>query len=93
MSAYKTLCEKTREIALINDTASALGWDEETYMPRGSVDYRSKQLSWLSGKAHQLKTSDEYRRALEEAEQVNSDDLSQRRTSVSSDMSMTVLLN
>ncbi|MGJ8677807.1 MAG: carboxypeptidase M32 [Akkermansiaceae bacterium] len=68
MSAYQKLCEKNREVTLINNTASALGWDEETYMPAGGVTYRSEQLAWLSGKAHELATCADYLKTLENAE-------------------------
>ena len=74
MSSYDLLCDKTREISLLGNTAGVLGWDQETYMPKGGVPYRAKQLSWLSGKIHELGTGDKYRAALESAEQESGDD-------------------
>ncbi len=68
MTSYDLLCEKTREISLLGNTAGVLGWDQETYMPKGGVPYRAKQLAWLSGKLHELGTCDAYRAALEAAE-------------------------
>lgn len=68
MTAYDELCQKAREISLLGNTAAVLGWDQETYMPKGGVPYRAKQLAWLSGKIHELGTGDDFRRALEAAE-------------------------
>ena len=50
MSSYDQLCEKSREISLLGNTLGVLGWDQETYMPKGGLQYRAKQLSWLSEK-------------------------------------------
>lgn len=72
-SSYLSLCEKNREISLLGNTAGVLGWDQETYMPKGGVEYRAKQLSWLSGKIHELGTCDDFRKALEGAEQETGD--------------------
>lgn len=67
MQNYQILCELAREITLLGNTAGVLGWDQETYMPKGGVKYRAKQLAWLSGKSHELRTSDKYRHALDAA--------------------------
>lgn len=67
-SPYQQLCEQSREISLLANTLGVLGWDQETYMPAGSGNYRAKQLAWLSGKMHEMKTCDAYRKALEAAE-------------------------
>ena len=73
-SAYQSLCELARERALISTTASVLGWDQETGLPPAAVNYRASQLSWLSGKAHELTTSSRWRDALEAAEAEDSND-------------------
>lgn len=70
--AYDLLCEKSREISLLSNTLGVLGWDQETYMPQGGVPYRAKQLAWLSGKMHELGTSEAYQQALESAEDESS---------------------
>jgi carboxypeptidase Taq len=75
MSCYNLLCDKTREISLLYNTAGVLGWDQETYMPSGGVGYRAKQLAWLSGKIHELGTGDDYRAVLETAEEENGDNV------------------
>ncbi|SHK26918.1 carboxypeptidase Taq [Rubritalea squalenifaciens DSM 18772] len=66
--AYNSLVALNQEITLIGTTASTLGWDQETYMPEGAIAHRSKQLAYLSGKAHELRTSDQYRSLLESCE-------------------------
>ena len=69
-----TLFDRVREIALVSSTGQILSWDQETYLPSGSADYRSEQLSYLAAHAHKLATSEDFLRALAEAEQ--SDDAS-----------------
>src|SRR5580700_6723186 len=49
---YKKLLRRAREIALATSAASALTWDQETYMPPKSLPYRAEQLAWLTGHAH-----------------------------------------
>lgn len=68
MTTYDQLCALAREIAILNSTASVLGWDQETYMPDKGLDHRALQLSYLSGRAHALHTSNKYLKALEKAE-------------------------
>jgi len=46
-------------------------------MPKNSVQYRAKQLAWLSGKIHELGTCDDYQKALEGAETEGGDSLQQ----------------
>jgi carboxypeptidase Taq len=53
---YRTLLQK---VADINYSSALLQWDQEVYMPPGSGDSRARQLSTLSGIAHELFTSDE----------------------------------
>jgi carboxypeptidase Taq len=68
MSAYSQLCSIASEIALIDSTANTLGWDQETGMPAKALEYRAKQLGYLSGKSHALFTSAEFGQALDTAE-------------------------
>ena len=67
-TAYEQLRNSAREIALLGSTASVLGWDQETYMPGGGVDYRAKQIAWLSARAHAQFTGTRFRRLLDAAE-------------------------
>ena len=68
MSAYRSLCEIAAEIALINSTGSVLGWDQETYLPERALDFRARQLSYLTGKAHGLLISKRTLKLLGKAE-------------------------
>ncbi len=53
-ASYKKLLRRAREIALASHAASALTWDQETYMPAKSLPYRAEQLAWLTGHSHRL---------------------------------------
>jgi len=68
MAAYPQLCDLAGEIALLDSTSATLGWDQETYMPPASLDYRAKQLGYLSGKSYALFTSKKFRLLLDQAE-------------------------
>ncbi len=63
-----SIFEKAREHALVRSTASVIGWDQETHLPPAGVAYRAAQLSWLSARAHEIATSDDWRKSLETAE-------------------------
>lgn len=60
--------DRVREISLVSSAGSILSWDQETYLPSGSADYRSRQLSYLAAHAHQLATSEDFLKSLNEAE-------------------------
>lgn len=60
--------EKARELAVIQSSAAVLGWDQETYLPPAAAAHRASQLAWLSSRAHEMATSDDWRNALETAE-------------------------
>lgn len=53
-SAYGELLSLVREARLLASTAQLLGWDQETMMPEGGVDFRSRQLAQLARMAHDL---------------------------------------
>ncbi|MFT4177058.1 MAG: carboxypeptidase M32 [Luteolibacter sp.] len=63
-----SIFEKARECALIRSSAEVIAWDQETYMPPAAAEYRAAQLAWLSSHSHQLATSDDWKKALERAE-------------------------
>ncbi len=50
---------RDREIQLLSHALAILGWDQETYMPAGSVTERSEQASLLEGLIHERVTSEE----------------------------------
>lgn len=62
------LFDQVRQITLIEKMNSILAWDQETYLPPKSADYRAKQLSYLAAHAHNLSTSKSYLSALAKAE-------------------------
>jgi len=70
--------EKARELALVRTSAGVIGWDQETYLPPAAVGHRARQLAWLSASAHELATSDDWKRALETA--IEEDDGSDAKT-------------
>ena len=57
--ALKIVSDKQRELFLIGGVISLLDWDQKTYMPRKALTDRSKQLSLLSKRAHEILLSDE----------------------------------
>ncbi len=54
------------EIQLLSNMGSLLNWDQETYMPEGAIDDRSRQISLISSIIHERSTSDEVGRLLAE---------------------------
>jgi carboxypeptidase Taq len=54
--AYLRLCERAREVHLLQSIGALLSWDLETYLPTKAVPYRANQLSYLEAKAHLLFT-------------------------------------
>ena len=53
---------------MVASAASAISWDQETYLPDDGHAWRADQLAWLSEKAHELATSSAWGDALAEAE-------------------------
>src|SRR6187431_2557466 len=56
-AAFDELCSLARETALVESVEAALGWDERTYMPLAAGEYRAEQMTFLTGLAHQKRTS------------------------------------
>lgn len=56
-SPFTAVSTLAREIALIESVEAALGWDERTYMPPAAGEYRAEQMTYLTGLAHQKRTS------------------------------------
>jgi carboxypeptidase Taq len=51
-TAYSQLVHLSQQAALLGSCADLLGWDEETYMPRGGVSHRARQMALLAGLCH-----------------------------------------
>jgi len=54
--AYQALIERSRDAHLIGATSGILSWDQETMMPMGGVDFRSRQQAILAKLEHQMST-------------------------------------
>jgi carboxypeptidase Taq len=54
------------EVSDLMGAAALLGWDQQTYMPKGGAVHRGNQLSTLSRLAHVRFTSDEVGQLLED---------------------------
>ena len=68
-SAYSELVTQQQRLATLNSCSSVLGWDRETYMPRGGNEHRANQMSLLAGLAHQWATADRIGELLNELEE------------------------
>ena len=49
---YEKLLAKMKEITLLNNALGLIYWDMETYMPKGGIEQRSEEISFLSGLIH-----------------------------------------
>lgn len=59
LEALQKLKDLDHRIRTVQQIAAVLGWDQETYLPEGAVEDRSRQLAWLETQAHSLLTSSE----------------------------------
>ncbi len=55
-AAYDELIRHARELATLSSCSALLGWDEQTYMPRGGANHRGSQMALLAGLHHQRAT-------------------------------------
>ncbi|TWU37690.1 Thermostable carboxypeptidase 1 [Novipirellula aureliae] len=69
LSKFDFVCEKAREAMLLQTVADTLEWDERTGMPLGGGEYRARQVSYLRGKIHDLRTDAAYGEALKQLDQ------------------------
>ena len=53
---YDELVTRSRERATLQSCAALLGWDEQTYLPRGGAAGRGDQMALLAGLAHDRAT-------------------------------------
>jgi carboxypeptidase Taq len=54
--AYARLIAWSQQATLLGSCIELLGWDEETYLPRGGVEQRARQLSLMAGLQHERLT-------------------------------------
>lgn len=64
---YEKLVERLREVTNITNAGAVLGWDQQTQMPPGGAAARAAQLGTLARIGHELFTSDETARLLQDA--------------------------
>lgn len=55
-TAYDELIGLVREASLLGSTAAVLAWDQETMLPPGGVEHRSRQLAQIARLAHGMAT-------------------------------------
>lgn len=77
-TAYERLLDLVRQGSLLGSTASLLGWDQETMMPSGGIEFRSRQLAQLARMCHDLQTDVRISDLLEESESECADETSQQ---------------
>jgi carboxypeptidase Taq len=56
-SPYDDLLGAIKEANLLSSSAALLGWDQETLMPPGGLEHRSRQLAQIARLVHGMKTS------------------------------------
>jgi carboxypeptidase Taq len=67
-NAYDELIALAKDRSLLGSTASLLAWDQETYMPPGGVEHRSRQMAQLAGLIHERSTAPRVGELLDECE-------------------------
>ena len=65
--ALEELRERLARVADLNAAEAVLGWDQETYMPPGSIEARAAQLTTLARTAHEEFTRDRVGELIEAA--------------------------
>ena len=61
-----SVIEHAKEISVLSGTMALLEWDQHTYMPERAGEFRSQQITWLSGLIHQRQTNPVYGESLRE---------------------------
>jgi carboxypeptidase Taq len=55
-AAYDELIGRSKELTLLGSCSALLGWDEQTYMPKGGAEHRGNQSALLAGLVHDRAT-------------------------------------
>lgn len=55
-TAYEELIGLVKEATLLRSTAGVLAWDQETMLPPGGIEHRSRQLAQIARLAHGMAT-------------------------------------
>ena len=64
--SFERFLERAHSIADLESAASALQWDQETYMPKRGAESRAEQLATIRTIVHEMKVSAEHGNLLEE---------------------------
>ena len=64
LEQYAALKEHGYKTRLLSSVEMLLEWDQETYMPKGGIDFRSKQIELISSIVHKEKTSLSFKKKL-----------------------------
>jgi carboxypeptidase Taq len=54
--AYEELIGRARQLGVLVSCSALLGWDEQTYMPKGGSAHRGEQMACLAGLHHERAT-------------------------------------
>lgn len=55
-AAYPALVSHFRELSVLQSCSAVLGWDQQTYMPKGGAGFRGEQLALLAKVCHERAT-------------------------------------
>ena len=66
-SSISALKERLYDINALNSAAGIMGWDQQTYMPRGGAAARAEHLGILSRMAHEQFTADQTGKLIDES--------------------------
>ena len=75
MNLYQQYADTMRKIADINYAGAVLSWDNEVYLPKEGMQFRSRQLATLMGISHELFTDKKFGKLLTE---LSDDDLNRK---------------
>lgn len=71
MNLYQQYADTMRKIADINYAGAVLSWDNEVYLPKEGMQFRSRQLATLMGISHELFTDKKFGKILTELSDVD----------------------
>lgn len=65
MKEYEELVETGKKAATLNSILNLLVWDQEVFMPKGSIRSRSEQIALLAHMLHDERTGSAFRKKIE----------------------------
>ena len=64
MKSIAPLLTLYKKIVMLGSVNAVIGWDQETYMPSGSIEFRAQQTAFLSELSHSILSGKDFRNAL-----------------------------